>query len=237
MATDIIYSTRDHKFILKEWLDTQKILNFSKFKDYDINDFDPILDEALRFVKGVFPQVIEDGEKIGPKFVDWKVFLPPSWHEAYWKTMESGWGPFDPEGEGALPTVVNVAWWEYFHAAYHPYFMTSTPTTQGNAEVIEAFARPVDKEVFLPKMFSGQWAGTMCISEPNAGSDVGDSTTKAVPAGDEDPQVYNITGTKCFITSGDQDITENIIHLTLARVVGAAPAQRDFRCLSFPSFG
>jgi len=236
MATDIIYSTRDHKFILKEWLDTQKILNFSKFKDYDINDFDPILDEALRFVKGVFPQVIEDGEKIGPKFVDGKVFLPPSWHEAYWKTMESGWGPFDPEGEGALPTVVNVAWWEYFHAAYHPYFMTSTPTTQGNAEVIEAFARPVDKEVFLPKMFSGQWAGTMCISEPNAGSDVGDSTTKAVPAGDEDPQVYNITGTKCFITSGDQDITENIIHLTLARVVGAAPGTKGLSLFIVPKF-
>ncbi|HWQ77873.1 MAG TPA: acyl-CoA dehydrogenase [Anaerovoracaceae bacterium] len=234
MATDIIYSTREHKFIIKEWLDTRKILGFSKFKDFDVDDFDPVLDEALRFVKGEMPQTLEDGENIGPKLIDGKVHLPPSWHQAYWKTMESGWGPSDPEKEDALPTVVTVAWWEYFHGANHPFFMISTPTIMGAAEMIAKYGRPVDKEVFLPKMYSGLWNATMALTEANAGSDVGDVTSKAVPTGE--PQVYKITGTKCFITSGDQDINENIIHMTLARVEGAAPGTKGLSLFIVPKF-
>lgn len=234
MATDIIYSTREHKFIIKEWLDIKKILSFSKFEEYEADDFDLILDEALRFVKKEIPQTLEDGEHIGPQLIDGKVYLPPSWHQAYWETMESGWGPSNPEEEGALPTVVTVAWWEYFHGANHPFFMISTPTIMGAAEMIGKFGRPVDKETFLPKMYSGKWNATMALTEPNAGSDVGDVVTKAVPTGAA--QVYKITGTKCFITSGDQDINENIVHLTLARVEGAAPGTKGLSLFIIPKY-
>ncbi len=232
---EMIYSTRDHKFIIKEWLDTQKILNFPKFKGlYTIDCFDPVLDEALRFVKGVVAPIIEDGEKIGPKFIDGKVFYPPSWHKAYWATIKNGWGPSDPEAECALPAVINCAWWEYFKAASHPFFMTSTATTEGAADLIATFARPIDKEVFLPKMYDGAWGASMALTEANAGSDAGEALTKAVPT--EEPQVYKITGTKCFITNGDQDINENLVHMTLARVVGAAPGTKGLSLFIVPKF-
>lgn len=229
-----IFSTREHKFILKEWLDTEKILNFPKFKGLSVKDFDPILDECLKFAKGVVAQTVEDGEKIGPQLVDGKVCLPESWHKAYWAAIESGWCASDRESEEALPAIVNTAWQEYLNAANPSFWMITGCASQSVAEVIQAFGRPQDKEMFLSKLFNGKFNGTMAITEPNAGSDAGDLVSKAAPT--DDPQVYKISGTKVFISGGDTDIPENILHLVLARPIGAASGTKGLSLFIVPKY-
>ncbi len=232
---DFIYTSRDHKFILKEWLDTNKILNLPRFKGlYEVDDFDPVLDECLKFAKGVIASTVDDGDKTGPKFVNGKVFLPESWHKAYWSAAESGWCASDKDAEEALPAIVNTAWYEYLNAVNPAFWMTSGNTAQGVAELIQAFGRPQDKELFLPNLYNGKYNGTMAITEPNVGSDAGDVVSKATPT--DAPQVFKISGTKCFISGGDMDIPENIVHMVLARVVGAAPGTKGLSLFIVPKY-
>ncbi len=106
--------------------------------------------------------------------------------------------------------------------------------TTGASGLIRDFGNEKVKNIFLPKMFSGQWAGTMDLTEPNSGSDVGDIITKATPT--DEPGVYKIVGTKCFITGGDQDITENIVHLTLARIEGCVPGTKGISLFVVPKY-
>src|SRR5690606_35930165 len=103
--------------------------------------------------------------------------------------------------------------------------------TLGAAELIEAFGTAEQKQTYCEKMFSGAWAGTMCLTEPHAGSDVGESSTTAVKNEDSS---YRIRGTKIFISGGDQDITENIIHMVLARVQGAPPGTKGLSLFVVP---
>ena len=116
------------------------------------------------------------------------------------------------------------------NAASGPYAMATT----GSSGLIRDFGSDKVKNIFLPKMYSGKWAGTMDLTEPNSGSDVGDITTKAFPT--DEPGVYNIVGTKCFITGGDQDITENIIHLALARIEGSVPGTKGISLFVVPKY-
>jgi len=116
------------------------------------------------------------------------------------------------------------------NAASGPYVMATT----GASGLIRDFGSEKVKNIFLPKMFSGQWAGTMDLTEPNSGSDVGDITTKAFPT--DEPGVYNIVGTKCFITGGDQDLTENIIHPVLARIEGDPAGTKGISIFIVPKF-
>ncbi len=233
MAQDFIYSTRNHKFIINEWLDTSKIIEFPQFKNYcGLDDFGTIIDEFLRFAKGVIHPTVEDGDKIGPQFVDRQVKFPESWHKAYWALFNNGWGVIDQEGEGVLPNIVNMAWKEILAACNPAFSMISSNTAQGVANLIQKFGRPQDKEMFLPNFYTGKFNGTMAITEPNAGSDAGDVVTKAMPT--DDPQIWKISGTKVFISGGDFDIPDNIIHLVLARPVGAAPGTRGLSLFVVP---
>ncbi|MBF7082723.1 acyl-CoA dehydrogenase [Desulfallas sp. Bu1-1] len=234
MSSNFIYSNRDHKFILKEWLNTEKILNFDAFKDnYEMDDIDMILDEGLKVAKEVVAPTNIDGDKIGAKFEDGKVTTPPSFHKLYQFMQENGYGnsQFDPDEEGKLPTLLHIALEEFFNAAnpaFHPYIGLA----KGASNLIELFGTEEDKKRFLPKMYSGEWSGTMCLTEPCCGSDVGEITTKAFAT--EDPRVYKIKGTKCFITAGDHDLTENIIHLLLAKCEGAAPGTKGISLFIVP---
>lgn len=234
MSSNFVYFNRDHKFILKDWLDTKKILAFDAFKDYyDMEDIDMILDEGLKVAKEVVAPTNIDGDRTGAQLKDGKVITPPSFHKLYRFMQENGYGnsQFDPNEEGKLPTVLYVVQEEFFNAAnpaFHPYIGLA----KGASNLIELFGTQEDKKRFLPKMYSGEWAATMCLTEPCCGSDVGDITTKAYPT--EDPRVYKIKGTKCFITAGDHDLTENIIHLLLARCEGAAPGTRGISLFIVP---
>lgn len=234
MATNYIYSSRDHKFILKEWLDMKKVCSFDAFKDYySVDDIDNILDQALKVAREVTAPSRDDSEKVQARFGEGKVTVPASFKDVYWFLNQNGWGASneDEEAEGHLPQTIFRACTEYqiaANAALMPYILA----TAGAAGLISHFGSERVKKLFKEKMYSGDWAGTMCLTEPNAGSDVGDLLTKAYPTDEEG--IYRIKGTKCFITGGEQDITDNIIHLVLARVEGAKVGTKGISLFAVP---
>lgn len=231
MASNFIYSTRDHKFIFKDWLDTEKILNYPKFKGItQMDTIDMLLDTAVKIAETVVAPTNDDGENIGVKLENGKVRLPQSFHHAYNYLNENGWGIEDPE-ESIFPLMVTAACKEYFGGA-NPSFSSYISLIAGAARLISSFGRREDKELFLPNMYAGRWAGTMCLTEPEAGTDVGDTITRAYPT--NKPGIYDIKGTKCFITAGDHDLTENIIHLLLARIEGAASGTKGLSLFIVP---
>ncbi len=236
MASNFLQSTRDHRFILKEWLDLNKVLTTERYQNgYGVDDVDFILDNALKVAKEVVAPTNDDGDNLHAVFENGQVRVPDSMKQAYFFIQENGLGSSnkDHNDEAALPYCIQACTNEYLigaNAALCPYFLA----TSGAAGLIQSFGSDELKRIFLPKMFSGQWSGTMDLTEPNSGSDVGDILSKAFPT--DEPGIYKIKGTKCFITGGDQDITENIVHLVLARIEGAAPGTRGISLFVVPKY-
>ncbi|KAF0154110.1 MAG: acyl-CoA dehydrogenase domain-containing protein [Syntrophaceae bacterium] len=236
MASNFLYSTREHKFIFKEWLDMSKVFEAGRFKGgYSVDDIDSILENAMKIAKEVVAPTNEDGDTIHAVYKNGKVTVPESFMKPYWTVQESGLGSSnaDHSDPSSLPLCILGATNEYMgaaNAASGPYVMATT----GAVGLIRDFGSDKVKNIFLSKMFSGQWAGTMDLTEPNSGSDVGDIVTKATPT--NEPGIYNIVGTKCFITGGDQNITENIIHLTLARIEGSAKGTKGISLFVVPKY-
>lgn len=236
MSAKFMYSTRDHQFILKEWLDMKHIFETDRFKDgYSVDDLDFILDNGLKGAKEVIAPSCEDSDHIGCKFDNGKVTTPQSTKDAYFFIVNNGYSATnaDPDDPSALPMTVLWSLYEYFISA-NPGAQTYYPANVGCAGLIRDFGNEELKKTYLPNLYSGKWAGTMDLTEPQAGSDVGDSTTRAIPTGV--PGEYLIKGTKCFISGGDQDITENIIHLALARIEGAAPGTKGLSLFVVPKY-
>lgn len=234
MASNFIYDNREHKFIIKEWLEGDKILGLDRFKDYlSMEEVDQILDQGLKVCKEVVAPTNDDGDRIGAIFSEGKVTVPDSFHYAYKYFQENGWGCSnkDEGGEGILPGIMFGAIHEYLIAA-NPSLETYIGLTSEAASVIQSYGSKEQIALFAPKMFQGHWTGTMCITEPGGGSDAGDMLTKAYLT--EEPSVYKIKGTKCFISAGDHDLTENIIHLVLARVDGAAMGTKGLSLFIVP---
>jgi len=236
MASNFLYSTREQKFILKEWLDLSKVFGAGRFQDgYSVDDIDSILENAMKIAKLSIAPTSDDGDNLHAVYKDGKVTTPESYKKGYWAIQENGLGSSnaDHTDPSSMPLCVMGATNEYLAAAnasLGPYAMATT----GSAGLIRDFGSENIKNIFLPKMFSGQWSGTMDLTEPNSGSDVGDITTKATPT--DEPGIYNITGTKCFITGGDQDITENIIHLALARIEGCVSGTKGISLFVVPKY-
>ncbi len=236
MASNFLQSTRDHRFILKEWLDMNKVFECERFKDaYGMDDIEFILDNALKVAKEVIAPTNDDGDTQHAVFENGKVTVPESFKDAYFFVQENGLGSSnkDHNDESALPMSILSCTNEYLmgaNAAFCPYFLA----TSGSAGLIQSFGSQELKDLFLPKMFSGQWSGTMDLTEPIGGSDVGELLTRAYPT--DTPGVFKIKGTKCFITGGDQDITENIVHLTLARIEGAKKGTRGISLFVVPKY-
>lgn len=236
MASNFIQSTRDHKFILKEWLDMSRVFESERYQNsYGVDDLDMILDNALKVAREVVAPTNDEGDSMHARYDRGNVTTPPSFKDAYFFIQENGLGSSNKnhEDESALPTSVVACTNEYLigaNGALCPYFMATT----GAAGLIQEFGNEKIKTIFLPKMFSGQWTGTMDLTEPGGGSDVGDILSRAFPT--EEEGVYRIKGTKCFITGGDQNITENIVHLTLARIEGAAPGTKGISLFVVPKY-
>ncbi|MDD5170263.1 MAG: acyl-CoA dehydrogenase [Syntrophales bacterium] len=236
MASNFLYSTRDHRFILKEWLDLNKVFEAGRFKGgYSVEDIDSILENALKIAKEVVAPTNDDGDTIHAVYKDGTVTVPESFKKAYRAVQENGLGSSnaDHTDPSSMPLCVMGATNEYLgaaNAALAPYAMATT----GASGLIRDFGDEKVKSIFLPKMWSGQWTGTMDLTEPNSGSDVGDIVTKAFPT--DEPGVYRIVGTKCFITGGEQNITENIIHLALARIEGSLPGTKGISLFVVPKF-
>lgn len=234
MSANFIFPMRDHKFILQEWLPLEQILNYEAFKDsYDVEDIEMILEQAHKMCRDIIAPTNEEGDKNPAHLVDGKVVLPESFKEAYTFAQENGWGTSNLEEGVGLPEIMQIAVAEFMIGA-NPAFAPYVGATTGSARLIQTFASEELQEKFLPKMMDGSWSGTMCLTEPNAGSDVGDITSKAIPT--DTPGVYKIKGTKCFITAGDHNLTENIIHLLLARIEGAAPGTKGISLFVVPKF-
>jgi alkylation response protein AidB-like acyl-CoA dehydrogenase len=228
---------RDMKFILHEQIKIEKLLELPAYKNLSLEELDLMLTEAAKFAKNVLDPLNKPSDEEGAKFADGKVSMPEGYQSAWNQLCEGGWVGLsgDPEYGGlGLPVTLRIASNEYFTGACCAFSLTAGLTTS-NANVIANFGSEEAKKLFCEKLYSGQWSGTMCLTEPGAGSDVGANKAQAVKVeGTEDR--YRITGTKSFITSGEHDLTENIIHLVLARTPDAPPGTRGISLFIIPKY-
>jgi alkylation response protein AidB-like acyl-CoA dehydrogenase len=211
---------RDLKFQLFEWLPGDELLATERYSQFERRDVEMVLDEALKLAQEQLAPSNKDGDTVGARLKDGRVFMPKSFHPVYQKLCEGGWiGCINNPDYGGmgLPDMVGTAINEMFFGANMALSLTSL-LTRGASYLIERFGTDEMRGLFCERMYAGTWAGTMCLTEPQAGSDVGASKARAVkqPNGR-----YLIQGEKIFITGGDQDLTENIIHAVLARMPGA----------------
>lgn len=223
---EFVYDVRDLKFILNEWLDMAEVFSLERFRDnFRPDDVDFILNEVYKLAREVVFPINREGDETGVKFENGNVRVPAGYIRVYRFLQENGWGTANESlaAEAPMPLTLFKAYNEILMAAC-PALMSYIRLTTGAANLIYRFGRDEDRKKFLGNMLSGRWSGTMCLTEPNAGSDVGDFATRAYPT--EDPHIYKIRGTKMFITGGETDMTENIIHMVLARPEGGAPGSR-----------
>ncbi len=223
---------RDMRFVLYEQLGIERLCQFEKFKDFSRETFDMVLEEAAKLAAEVIAPLNSLSDKEGCIYEKGKVQVPETFHEAFKKYCEGGWiaASVDAEAGGqGLPESVALAAAEMFVGAGVS-FTTYPGLTRGCANLIESFGTAEQKQMYLEKMYSGRWTGTMCLTEPQAGSAVGDVKCLAKKEGDH----YLIQGTKIFITAGDHNLTENIIHAVLARTENAPPGTKGLSLFIVP---
>ncbi len=216
LGTDL----RDLRFVFLEQFGLDELKKIDRFAELTEEDVIMIMEESDRQARELFAPLNASADHAGGcKLEDGTVRTPEGFKEAYQRFNESGWIGLSLKGESGgqdIPNFIRVASDECF-VAYNPSLHTYPGLTTAAARVIESFGTDWQKEMFLGKLVEGTWTGTMCLTEPNAGSDIGDIRTTAKLRDGK----YYIRGTKQFITGGDHDLTENIVHLVLARVEGA----------------
>ncbi len=226
----------DIQFVLDEVVSIGDFLEAPPFEDVDRETVGLLVSEIGRFMAEIVAPTNRDGDQIGAVHKeDGSVTLPESFRRAYKQYVASGFGavPFDPEfGGGGFPWTMAIAIQEMMTSA-NMAFALCPLLTQGAIEAIAHHGTSEQQATYLPKMLTGEWTGTMNLTEPQAGSDVGALTSKAVPVGDGS---YKITGQKIFITFGEHDLAENIIHLVLARTPDAGPGTRGISMFLVPKF-
>src|SRR5499427_3611111 len=203
------------------------------YQDLGDDDLDAVLGEAGRFASEVLAPLNAPGDRYGTPFRDGEVTMPPGWKEAYRDWAAAGWnglaGPTEWGGQG-LPRAVNAACIEMWNSAAMA-FGLGPVLTMAAVDSLAAFGADELKKTYLPKLISGEWMGTMELTEPQAGSDVGALRTRAERANDGS---YRITGSKIFITYGEHDLTDNIIHFVLARLPDAPPGTKGISLFLVP---
>jgi alkylation response protein AidB-like acyl-CoA dehydrogenase len=234
---DFVSDIRDIKFVLFEQLDIDKLIAFEKYSEFAREDMEMILDEAYKLAREVLGPINEEMDRQGCTYdpESSKVTVPASMHEPYTMFNEGGWASLskNPEyGGGGAPECLMMATCDIFFGANISFNLGALLTT-GAAHLIEAFGTDELKNTYCEKMYSGEWAGTMCLTESQAGSDVGASTTKAIPTPEGH---YLIEGEKIFITFGDHDLTENIVHAVLARIEGAPKGTKGISLFAVPKY-
>ncbi len=226
----------DIRFVIDHVVDLDDLLTAPRFEGIDAETVSLVVAEVGRFMADVIAPTNRDGDQIGARRTDdGRVETPESFRAAYDQYVASGFGavPFDPEyGGGGFPWTVAIAIQELMTSA-NMAFSLCPLLTQGAIDAIQHHGTPEQRAMYLPKMLTGEWAGTMNLTEPQAGSDVGALTTKAEPIGDGS---FRITGQKIYITYGEHDLAENIIHLVLARTPGAPPGTKGISMFLVPKF-
>ena len=225
----------DITFALTKVADLSRLEGNAAFEAYDPDLIAPILEEAGKLARDVLAPLNQIGDKAGAVLGPDGVTAAPGFAEAYAAFRDGGWmGLSAPEewGGQGLPKVLGLAVMEMFHGA-NMAFTLCPMLSSGAIEALLTHGTDDQKARYLPKLVSAEWTGTMNLTEPQAGSDVGALRTKAVPNGDGS---YAITGQKIYITWGDHDVAENIIHLVLARLPDAPEGSRGVSLFIVPKF-
>src|SRR6201993_2530629 len=223
-------------FLLGEVFHLARYNNLPGFADATPDVVEAVLAEAAKFSEAVLMPLNRVGDKEGcRRNADGSVTTPSGFKDAYKKLTEGGWigvsSPAEFGGQG-LPIVINQAVSEFFSSANMAFGMYAA-LTEGAAAAIAVHGSPEQKNLYLPKLTSGQWAGTMNLTEPQCGTDLGLVRTRAAAQSDGS---YRIAGTKIFISAGEHDLAENIVHLVLARIDGAPAGTRGLSLFIVPKF-
>lgn len=225
----------DVRFLLSHVTPLSKLASFEGLKDLDQEVVFGVLAEAARFAEEVIAPTNRDGDCEGSRMVDGQVVTPACFKPAYRQYVESGWGAAqhaEAFGGGGFPLLVTMPMKEFTTAANMSFSLGPMLTT-GAVYALMHHGSEEQQQKYLPKMVTGEWSGTMNLTEPQAGSDVGAVTAKAVPRPDGS---YRLTGQKIYITYGDHDLTENVIHLVLARLPDAPAGTKGLSLFLVPKF-
>lgn len=229
-------STRDLRFALHDVLDYEGHYRRLYGEDAPTRELiDAIMDEAARFCEGELAPINRSGDEEGCTFANGEVTAPAGFKAAYAKYIEGGWaglcGEAEYGGQG-LPDSVGLIL-EHLMAAANAAWTMYPALSRGVVEALEHHGSKAQKSQFLPRLLTGEWTGTMCLTEPHAGSDVGLVRTGAEARADG---TYSVTGTKIFISAGEHDLSENIVHLVLARTPEAPAGTRGISMFVVPKF-
>ena len=233
-----LLNMRDIKFVIKEWLDMDKLLSLDAYKEYyGIDDIDNFLDVNFKVCRDVICPANKDADEIGCTFVggdEHAVETPAVYKDVYKTVCEAELGPqFGFRGDGKIP----LAWYApilEMQSAASASIVMFWCLTQGATTVLQEYGTQKQQDMFLPKMYTGEWGGTMGLTEPGAGSEVGACASKAFPT--DTPGLWKLKGQKCFITSGDHDLAENIVHLMLAKTPDAKEGTAGISLFIVPKF-
>lgn len=232
-----IYSApmEDIKFVLHEVLGVEQLTKIPEFEEATTDLIDQILEEGAKICESVLFPINQSGDLEGCTLKDGTVTTPKGFKEAYEAFTQGGWCGVsaDPEYGGmGLPMTVNTVMQEMICSANFSFGMYPG-LSQGCYEAIHHYGTDAQKQTYLPKLITGEWSGTMCLTEPHCGTDLGLIRTKAIPNGDDS---YDISGTKIFISAGEHDLTENIIHLVLAKLPDAPEGVKGISLFVVPKF-
>ena len=226
---------KDMQFVLNELAGIDKVAALPGYEEATADMVEAILDESAKFTGGVLAPLNWSGDQEGAQWADKSVTMPKGFKEAYKQFVDNGWNALsgNPEHGGqGLPKVVSAAVQEMWKSS-NMAFSLCPLLTLGAIEALELAGSKEQQEMYLPKMISGEWTGTMNITEPQAGSDLAAIRSRAVPQGDG---TYRIFGQKIFITYGDHDMAENTIHLVLARTPDAPEGVKGISLFVVPKF-
>jgi hypothetical protein len=221
------------RFTLWEHCRADRLFALPRFAHLSREECDAVIDQAYRFATEVSGPLNAAGDRTGCRLEDGRVVTPPGFREAWRRLFEIGLMPFTiavEQGGFGGPFAVGVVLQELqsgANTAFHMY----AGLTHGAADLLEHFALDEDRKRFLLPMVEGRFSGTMCLSEPHAGSDVGATRTRARHL---EGNVYAITGTKCWISAGDHDLADNVVHLVLARIEGAPAGTKGLSLFIVP---